>query len=89
MNTDDLRSAVLEALSSVAPEAELDRLDRTEDVREALDLDSMDVLRFATALHERLGVDVPEADYTRIATIDGCVSYLERRLSAGVTGQRR
>jgi acyl carrier protein len=63
MNGNDIRQVVLSALASVAPEADLEQLDPAEDVREALDLDSMDILRFATALHERLGIDVPESDY--------------------------
>jgi acyl carrier protein len=79
MNQADIRRAVLEALAAVAPEADLQRLDPSEDVREALDLDSMDVLRFATQLAERLGVEVPEPDYARITTVDGCVAYLEAR----------
>jgi acyl carrier protein len=79
MNAHDIRAVVLDALAAIAPEADLGQLDPAEDVREALDLDSMDILRFATALHERLGVDVPESDYAQIATVDGCVSYLERR----------
>lgn len=80
MNADDIREVVRSALAAIAPEADLDQLAPDEDVREALDLDSMDILRFATALHERLGVDVPEADYAQITTSEGCVRYLERRV---------
>jgi len=75
-----LRTIVLSALAAVAPEADLQSLDPTEDVRDALDLDSMDILRFATALHDRLQLDVPEADYKNIVTVDGCVQYLRSRL---------
>jgi acyl carrier protein len=82
MNSTDLRDIVLRALATVAPDADLLRLDAAEDVREALDLDSMDVLRFASVLHERLGVEIPESDYRSIATVDGCVAYLERALRA-------
>jgi acyl carrier protein len=80
MNQTELRARVLEALAAIAPELDAGQLDPNEDMREALDLDSMDVLRFATELHERLGVDVPESDYARIATLAGCVTYLEPRL---------
>jgi hypothetical protein len=36
----------------------------------------MDFLNFITALHARLGVNVPEADYARVATISGAQAYL-------------
>lgn len=74
-----LRESVLAALGAIAPEADLAALDPSEDLREALDLDSMDILRLATALHERHGVDIPEADYRHIVTLDGCVAYLVAR----------
>ncbi|HSR22061.1 MAG TPA: hypothetical protein VLW53_00810 [Candidatus Eisenbacteria bacterium] len=38
--------------------------------------DSLDVLRFATGLAEATGVEIPERDYPRIVTIDGCTAYL-------------
>jgi acyl carrier protein len=81
MNTSDIRQAVLAALAAIAPEVDLGQLDPAEDLRDALDLDSMDILRFATALSERLGVDVAERDYAQIASLDGCVSYLAARLA--------
>jgi len=49
-----------------------------EDLRDAIDLDSMDFLNFVIALHERTGVDIPEADYPRLRTLDGAIAYLER-----------
>jgi hypothetical protein len=39
----------------------------------------MDVLNFVVALHTTLGVDIPEADYPKLATLDACVAYLEER----------
>ena len=80
MTPQELKEVVLRALAGVAPEADLENLDPGEDMRDALDLDSMDILRFATALHERLGVDIPEADYPKIVRIDGCVSYLTQHM---------
>lgn len=82
MTDAELRRVVLQSLAAIAPEADLSGLDGGADVRDALDLDSMDVLRFAAALHEALGVDVPEADYGQIARLDGCVRYLAQRLAA-------
>jgi hypothetical protein len=36
----------------------------------------MDFLNFVIGVHTRLGVDVPEADYAKLATVDGAVAYL-------------
>ena len=79
LTADQIRKHVLEALAQIAPDADVARLAPTEDMREAFDLDSMDVLRLATALHERLGVDIPEADYRQIVTLNGCIAYLSSR----------
>jgi acyl carrier protein len=49
-------------------------------LREALDIDSMDFLNFITAMHRRLGVNVPEVDYPKLTTLNGAVAYLETRL---------
>ena len=45
-------------------------------LREELDIDSMDFLNFVIALHETLGIDIPEAEYPRLVTLDGAVAYL-------------
>ena len=49
-----------------------------EDLREALDLDSMDFLNFVIALHEQTGIDIPEADYPRLRSPDRAIAYFER-----------
>lgn len=76
MNREDLRKEVLRALARVAPEAEPAAIRGDVAFRDQLDLDSMDFLNFVTALHERLGVAIPEADYPRLATLDAAVAYL-------------
>ena len=88
MTSNELRDIVLKELAAIAPEAELTQLDADEDVREALDLDSMDVLRFATGLRDRLGVEVPESDYTRITRLRTCIEYLARRLDGPAPAPR-
>ena len=76
---DDLRAAVLRVLGDVAPEADLTSLAPDVSFREQLDLDSMDILNFVVGLHAALGVEIPEADYPRLATLDACVEYLAAR----------
>ena len=86
MTTNDLRTTILSALGEIAPEANLAKVDDRADLREAFDLDSMDILRFATLLHARVGVDVPESDYGSIVTIDGCIRYLTDRAPTAHAG---
>lgn len=76
MTTSDVRTAVLEALGRVAPGTDLASVDPDADLGDALDLDSMDLLRFAVALHAKLDVEIPERDYSRLRTIRGCIEYL-------------
>jgi acyl carrier protein len=59
MTEAELRKSVL---GNIAPEADLGALPPDRDLRESLDIDSMDFLNFVISLHEKLGVDIPEAD---------------------------
>ncbi len=76
MTPDDIRATVLRALGQIAPEADLGGLKPEVSFREQLDLDSMDFLNLMIALHRELGVDIPESDYPRLATLHGCLAYL-------------
>ncbi|MFZ0403778.1 MAG: acyl carrier protein [Pseudolabrys sp.] len=70
-----------EELGNIAPEIDLKTIDAGADLREALDIDSMDFLNFVTAIHHCLGVDIPEIDYPKLVTLDGAVHYLEAKLA--------
>ncbi len=76
MTRDEVRATVLRALGEIAPEADLARLPPGASFRAELDLDSMDFLNLVIALHETFGTEIPETDYPRLATLDGCVDYL-------------
>ena len=83
MNDAQIRAILLEELGNIAPEADLQGLDPTTDLREALDIDSMDFLNFITAIHHRLDVNVPELDYSKLITLEGAIRYIEKALSGG------
>jgi acyl carrier protein len=76
MTRDELSAAVLRVLGEIAPEADLASLKPDVSFRDQLDLDSMDVLNFVVGLHVALGVEIPESDYPKLATLDGCIDYL-------------
>ena len=78
MNEDEIRRLVVRALCDVAPDIRPEKIDPKENLREQLDLDSVDFMNFVVALHEASGVDVPESDYSKIASLDDCVAYLTR-----------
>ena len=77
MSDIELRRILEEELSNIAPEADPSALDPGADLREALDIDSMDFLNFVTALHRRLGINVPEIDYPKLFTLTSAVDYLK------------
>ncbi len=76
----DLREVLEQELGNIAPEADFKALDPSADLREALDIDSMDFLNFVTAVHRRLGIDIPEADYPKLFTLEGAVGYLRAKV---------
>ena len=72
---------VLAALGDIAPEVDVAHLALDRDVREQVDLDSMDFLNVMEELACRTGVEVPERDYPQVATIAGMVSYINSHRS--------
>lgn len=79
MDTGEVRGAVQAAIASIAPETDWQRIRPGEPLREQIDLDSMDWLNLAVALHDRFGIDIPEADYARLATLEAIVAYVASR----------
>jgi acyl carrier protein len=81
MTRDEIRNAVIQALSSIAPEFDPRNLQPDVVLRQELDLDSMDFLNFVIGLHDSVGVNVPEQDYAKLSTLNGAVNYLATRLA--------
>lgn len=82
MTPEQIRVTVLRLLGNIAPEADLSRLKADVSFRDQLDVDSMDLLNFAIALHKEFGIEIPERDYAKLGTIDACVTYLKHSLGA-------
>ena len=76
MNQQDARQAVEAAIGKVAPDVEPEDLEGAARLRQDLELDSLDFLRLVEVIAEATGVDIPEADYPAVATVDGLVAYL-------------
>jgi acyl carrier protein len=86
MNRQQIRDAVLEVLGQIAPEADPASIDPNVNLRDQLDIDSMDFLNFLIALDKQLHVDIPERDYGQLTTVEACVEYLSARQKTGPPG---
>jgi acyl carrier protein len=78
MTEADIRKLACELLSDIAPDTDPASLSGGKDIREGLDIDSMDFLNFVIALTKRTGIALPEKDYPKLVTLDGIVAYVAR-----------
>ena len=82
MTNDEIRGASLRLLGNIAPEADLASLKPGVSFRDQLDIDSMDLQNFVISVYKHFGVEIPERDYPKLLTLDGCVAYLSAALAA-------
>ena len=76
MSDDRILAVIRDELARLAPEIDFETVDLDQPIQRVFDIDSMDFLNFITALHQRLGVSIPESDYAKVATISGALAYL-------------
>ena len=76
MDTNDARTLLSNLLGTIAPEIDLSDAARDARLQDDFDLDSMDFLTLVTSLYDATGVDVPEREYSRLATIGGFTDYV-------------
>jgi acyl carrier protein len=80
MTRDDIRRALLNALTEIAPEVDADALEAGKPLRRQVDLDSADWLNFLVAVHESLGVDISDAEAAKLTTLDLLIDHCARAL---------
>ena len=80
MKEQELRAVVIATLKTIAPEVEEGDLRADRPLRNQVDLDSMDWLNFLLGLHRELKVEIPEADYARLVTLNDVTAYLRQRV---------
>jgi len=73
---DEVRQTVMRILGDIAPEADLQALKADISFRDQLDIDSMDFLNFIIALHRELSIEIPEPDYPKYSSLQGCIDHL-------------
>ena len=74
-----IRETTLRVLGQIAPEADLSQIKPDLRIRDQLDIDSIDLLNWVICLQKEPNVDIPEEEYPKLATLDGCVDYLASR----------
>jgi acyl carrier protein len=80
MTREEIGQAILDIIADIIPDEDCSGLEPDKPLRDQLELDSMDFLDIVMELRKQYGVEVPEADYPQLATLDSCVNYLEPKL---------
>jgi len=76
MTSEELKRHVFDALLETAPEVNTGGLDPAVSFRDQFEIDSVDFLNFVLSLEKRLNVRIPEGDYPKLSSLNGCISYL-------------
>lgn len=79
MTQNEIKAVIIRELGKIAPEVDPKQIDPDIELRQQVDLDSMDLLNLMIAVCQAVGVDVPEADYPRMATLNSAAAYLSAR----------
>ncbi len=80
MTADEIRKAILEILHDIAPDEDLSGLKDEVPLRDQLPLDSMDFLDIVMELRKRYRIQIPEEEYTELASMASTVKYLEPKM---------
>lgn len=81
MTREEIGQAIVAIIRDIVPDEDCSGLDPDKNLRDQLDLDSMDFLDIVMELRKKYGVEVPEADYPKLATLASCVDYLSPKLA--------
>jgi len=80
MTREEIKANTLAVLLEVVPEVEREKLDAKVSFRDQFEMDSIDYLNFILALEKKLEIKIPEVDYPKLSSLDGCLSYLEPKI---------
>ena len=82
MTKEECKKIVLDIIADIAPDEDLLNVKPEVRLRDQLQLDSMDFLDIVMELRKRHGIEVPEADYQQLASLDSCAEYLTPKFLA-------
>jgi acyl carrier protein len=79
MNEEEIKEIIFQLLKKIAPDTEPSALQPGENIRETLNIDSFDTLQFIVALNKKTGIEIPEEDYGKIATLQALTAYIKNK----------
>ena len=82
MTEDEVKQIVIDIINEIAPDEDTTDLKGEVSLRDQMDLDSMDFLDSVMELRKQHGIEVPEADYPELASLDSCANYLTPKFNA-------
>ena len=82
MTKDETKQVVLDIIADIAPDEDISNLKPEVRLRDQMQLDSMDFLDIVMELRKRHNIEVPEADYPQLASLDSCAEYLTPKFAA-------
>lgn len=82
MTHDECKQLVLDIVADIAPDEDLSNVKPDVRLRDQLQLDSMDFLDIVMELRKRHGIEVPEADYMKLASLNSSAEYLVPKFAA-------
>ena len=82
MTEDEVKQIVIDIINEIAPDEDTSDLKGEISLRDQMDLDSMDFLDIVMELRKQHGIEVPEADYPELASLDSCAAYLTPKFNA-------
>ena len=82
MTKDECKKIVIEIIADIAPDEDVSDVKPDVRLRDQLELDSMDFLDIVMELRKRYQIEVPEADYIQLASLDSCAEYLTPKFDA-------
>jgi acyl carrier protein len=82
MTEDQVKQIVIDIINEIAPDEDTADIKPDVRLRDQLDLDSMDFLDIVMELRKQHGIEVPEEDYPKLASLDSCAEYLTPKFNA-------
>ena len=80
MTKEEIGKAIIDIIEDIVPDEDCSNIEPKTPLRDQLELDSMDFLDIVMELRKLYKVDVPEADYGELATLESCMNYLEPKM---------
>ena len=82
MTEEQVKQIVIDIINEIAPDEDTSNLKSEVNLRDQMDLDSMDFLDIVMELRKQHGIEVPEEDYPKLASLDSCAYYLTPKFNA-------